>query len=79
MHIPVRERVTAPLLSWCLKEGALHVHSPSQLLAKLMAVRVHLDESGLDHGGLRVVPRSHLDGRLSAGAVAFGTRHLGKG
>lgn len=46
LHIPVRERVTDPLLSgWCLKEGALHVRVPAQLLEKLVAVRVHLDES----------------------------------
>jgi hypothetical protein len=57
LHILVRERVSDPLLSgWCEREGALHVVAPAQVLEKLVAVRIHLDESGPDHGALGLVP-----------------------
>ena len=43
----------------------LFVQPPLSVLQSLVAVRVHLDESGPGSGLLRVVPRSHRGGRLS--------------
>jgi hypothetical protein len=79
LHIAVRERVGDPSLSgWCVKEGGLHVQAPAELLERLVAVRVHLDASGPDHGALRVVSGSHLLGRLSARAIGVSRKATGE-
>lgn len=60
LSIPVARRVDAPgLRGWSEKEGALFVQAPAELLAQLVAVRVHLDACGADDGLLRVLPGSH--------------------
>ena len=38
-------------------------------MAKMLAIRLHLDESNEDDGPLRVVPGSHKAGRLAAEEV----------
>lgn len=50
--------------AWSRKEGVHHVQPPADILAATLAVRVHLDDAGADNGALRVVPGSHLFGRL---------------
>jgi hypothetical protein len=65
--IPVQERVAHPECSgWSEKEGVLYVQPPVRVLESLVAVRLHLDDCGPESGPLRVVPRSHRHGRLSA-------------
>ena len=39
-------------------------------MAKMLAIRLHLDESNEDNGPLRVIPGSHKAGRLAAEEVA---------
>lgn len=51
---------------WTTKAGVLHVQPPPGVLNGILAIRLHLDESGQDNGPLRVIPGSHLKGRLSA-------------
>ncbi|HEX7866739.1 MAG TPA: phytanoyl-CoA dioxygenase family protein [Variovorax sp.] len=46
------------------KEGEPYVQPPLDVLQSLLAVRVHLDDCGVDAGPLRVVPGSHRAGRL---------------
>lgn len=71
VHIPVRERIDHPSLSgWSEKEGSLYVQPTVEVLESLLAVRVHIDECGPIHGPLRVVPGSHLSGRLPDDAIA---------
>ena len=41
----------------------------ARLLQSLVALRAHLDDCGPESGVLRVVPRSHRHGRLSADAA----------
>lgn len=66
LTIPVRERCEHPALGvWSLKEGHHFVQAPTDLLAQLLAVRVHIDDCDADNGPLRVVPGSHRHGRLS--------------
>ena len=66
LSIPVRERIThRDCTGWSEKEGLLFVQPPLSVLESLVAVRVHLDECGPGAGPLRVVPGSHLHGRLS--------------
>ena len=42
---------------------------PADVLERMVAVRVHLDDCGASNGPLRVVPGSHRVGRLSAEAI----------
>lgn len=71
LSIPVAARVEhAGLGGWSEKEGALYVQPPIELLQQLVAVRLHIDTCGAEDGPLRVVPGSHLLGRMEAQAAA---------
>lgn len=70
LSIPVKARVAhASLGVWSKKEGEHFVQAPLEILETLLAVRVHIDDCGLENGPLRVVPRSHLHGRISDSAA----------
>jgi ectoine hydroxylase-related dioxygenase (phytanoyl-CoA dioxygenase family) len=45
------------------------VRPPAQVLARMVAVRIHLDECGMENGPLRVLPGSHRHGFLSDGQI----------
>ena len=51
---------------WSVKEGAIHVQAPAAVLERMLTVRLHLDDCGPNDGPLRVIPGSHLAGRLDA-------------
>jgi len=71
LGIPVAERVPHPQLrGWSQKEGVLHVQAPAELLQRLVAVRLHVDDCSAADGPLRVIPGSHLQGPLDESAVA---------
>ena len=55
---------------WTTKAGVLHVQPSAEIMSRTLAIRLHLDESGPDNGPLRVIPASHLEGRLSTEQVA---------
>jgi ectoine hydroxylase-related dioxygenase (phytanoyl-CoA dioxygenase family) len=55
---------------WTIKAGIPHVQPPAEILGHIIAIRLHLDESGPDNGPLRVIPGSHHEGRLSSEEVA---------
>ncbi|MFG6413528.1 phytanoyl-CoA dioxygenase family protein [Roseateles sp. DC23W] len=69
--IPVAERVTHPALTvWSVKGGRHFVLAPPHLLARMTALRLHLDDATAADGGLRFVPGSHQAGVLDdAGAL----------
>ena len=68
LSIPVKSRVDSPDCSgWSEKEGLLYVQPPVDVLEQLVAVRVHIDDCSAEGGALRVVPKSHLEGRLDRG------------
>jgi len=70
LTIAVQER--APVSGfgpWSEKEGVAHVQPPVEILERMLAVRVHLDDCGADNGPVRVLPGSHRVGRLSAQAI----------
>lgn len=72
LSIPVARRVDDPgLRGWSEKEGALFVQAPAELLAQLVAVRVHLDACGADDGPLRVLPGSHRRGLVAPEAAVL--------
>jgi hypothetical protein len=77
LSIPVKERVDNPECSgWSEKEGHLYVQPPVSVLERLVAVRVHLDDCPAESGALRVVPHSHMEGRVDRSqAEALRQRH----
>jgi ectoine hydroxylase-related dioxygenase (phytanoyl-CoA dioxygenase family) len=60
---------TAGFGPWTIKEGVVHVQPPAALLERMAALRIHLDDSTSENGPLRVIPGSHLSGRLSTLAI----------
>jgi hypothetical protein len=66
LSIPVKERVEAPGFGpWSMKADVLHVQAPSELLERMLIVRLHLDENTEANGPLRVIAGSQRHGRLS--------------
>ena len=55
---------------WTRKAGVWHVQPPADVMSGMLSIRLHLDESGLDNGPLRVISGSHMQGRLSAAEIA---------
>jgi ectoine hydroxylase-related dioxygenase (phytanoyl-CoA dioxygenase family) len=71
LTVSVRERRDADGFGpWTMKDGVLHVQPPADVMSGMLAIRLHLDESGPDNGPLRVIPGSHKQGRLSAKQLA---------
>lgn len=63
--IAVKERRdVAGFTAWSQKAGVWQVQPPAEILARMIAVRVHLDDCGPDNGPLRVLPGSHRFGWL---------------
>jgi ectoine hydroxylase-related dioxygenase (phytanoyl-CoA dioxygenase family) len=69
--IAVRERNDSPHFGpWTIKAGVPHVQPPATVMARMLAIRLHPDESHEMNGPLRVVPGSHKAGYLSAEGIA---------
>jgi Phytanoyl-CoA dioxygenase (PhyH) len=61
---------------WSHKEGVRYALAPEWALARVVALRVHLDSSMHDNGPLRVIPESHLAGVMSeAEVLEYAERH----
>lgn len=64
--VAVKQRVDTPGYGpWTSKAGVVHVEPPVDVLAQIVAVRIHLDACGSENGPLRVVPGSHASGKLT--------------
>lgn len=50
---------------WSVKEGLTYAHAPAEALSKVLALRLHLDDSTAENGPLRVLPGTHRQGVLS--------------
>ena len=50
---------------WSTKEGVVYAHAPASTLERIVALRLHLDDSDQENGPLRVIPGSHCNGVLS--------------
>ena len=69
--VPVVARTDEPGFGpWSRKADVVYVEPPAAVLDELLAVRVDLDGSGPDSGGLRVLPGTHRDGVLSPAKIA---------
>lgn len=70
LTIAVRARVEVPGFGpWSIKDGIHHVQPPIEILEQMLTVRLHLDDCDEANGALRVLPGSHLLGRLPAGRI----------
>ncbi len=68
LSIAVKARVEGQECSgWSEKEGQVYVQPPVAVLEQLVAVRIHIDDCPEESGALRVIPKSHSEGRLSQG------------
>jgi ectoine hydroxylase-related dioxygenase (phytanoyl-CoA dioxygenase family) len=64
--LPLGSRFDAPGWGpWSEKAGIKYAHAPGWALARIVALRVHLDPSNTENGPLRVVPGSHHAGLLT--------------
>ncbi|HLL13620.1 MAG TPA: phytanoyl-CoA dioxygenase family protein [Pyrinomonadaceae bacterium] len=76
LSIAVRARRDAEGFGgWSEKAGVAHVQPPAEILERMLTVRLHLDASEEANAPLRVVPGSHLRGRLSAEEIARVRKH----
>jgi ectoine hydroxylase-related dioxygenase (phytanoyl-CoA dioxygenase family) len=55
--------------NWSVKRGVTHVQPPPEILARMVTMRLHLDDCPIENGALRVVPGSHHEGLLSRTAI----------
>jgi ectoine hydroxylase-related dioxygenase (phytanoyl-CoA dioxygenase family) len=53
-----------------MKSGVIYAHAPTTALDRVLALRVHLDDSTASNGPLRVLPGTHRLGVLSDTDVA---------
>ena len=73
LAIPVAARIEHPALGgWSNKGGTWFVQPPAEVLESLVALRLHVDDCGVDDGPLHVVAGSHRQGRIDeARAIAL--------
>ncbi len=68
--LPLRERRELPEWGpWSVKEGVIYAHAPASALSRVVALRLHLDDSTSENGPLRVLPGTHTMGVLSDDAI----------
>jgi ectoine hydroxylase-related dioxygenase (phytanoyl-CoA dioxygenase family) len=68
--LPLRERQDTPGWGpWSVKDGVTYAHAPASALCRVVALRIHLDDSTEHNGPLRVLPRTHTQGVLSDDAI----------
>jgi hypothetical protein len=69
--IPVASSVCAEAWpSVSKKEGLTFIHASDEVLNQMLAVRLHLDDSTIDNGPLRVISESHLNGTLASNQIS---------
>jgi len=61
---------------WSVKDGIQHVQPPLAVLQRVIAVRLHLDETPAGNGALRVLPGTHKLGRISRDRIASLRRQI---
>ena len=54
---------------WSEKDGITYAHAPASVLSRIIALRVHLDDSNAANGPLRVLPATHEQGVLTDAQV----------
>jgi ectoine hydroxylase-related dioxygenase (phytanoyl-CoA dioxygenase family) len=64
--LPLIEKLETPAWGpWSVKDGIIYAHAPANALEKVLALRIHLDDSTETNGPLRVIPGTHNRGVLT--------------
>ena len=72
LTIAVRERIEVDgYAPWSIKAGIHHVQPPVSILENMLTVRLHLDDTDQANGALRVIPGTHLHGRLDSNQIEY--------
>ena len=75
--LPLRERRDVSGWGpWSVKAGITYTHAPAAALSRVIALRLHIDDSGSDNGPLRVPPGTHTRGVMSDAEVALLARDV---
>jgi ectoine hydroxylase-related dioxygenase (phytanoyl-CoA dioxygenase family) len=72
----VERREVAGWGPWSRKAGVDYAHAPAAALSKIVALRVHLDDSTSHNGPLRVLPGTHTLGVLSDEQIRATARRI---
>jgi ectoine hydroxylase-related dioxygenase (phytanoyl-CoA dioxygenase family) len=68
--LPLKHRHDTPEWGpWSVKDGITYAHAPASALNRVLALRVHLDDSTSANGPLRVLPGTHVHGVLTDEAM----------
>jgi len=68
--LPFVEKVEKPGWGpWSNKEGVIYSHAPKEALEQIVALRLHLDDSTLENGPLKIIPGTHCIGVLTDSEV----------
>jgi ectoine hydroxylase-related dioxygenase (phytanoyl-CoA dioxygenase family) len=68
--LPLQVRREAPGWGpWSVKDGVTYAHAPESALGRVLALRIHFDDSTAENGPLRVLPRTHTQGVLTDEAL----------
>jgi ectoine hydroxylase-related dioxygenase (phytanoyl-CoA dioxygenase family) len=69
--LPLCERRELPGWGpWSVKDRVTYAHAPANALSRVLALRVHLDDSTTENGPLRVLPGTHTLGVLDDEAIS---------
>lgn len=75
--LPLRQRQELPGWGpWSVKAGVAYAHAPDSVLTRILALRIHLDDSTIENGPLRVLPGSHRLGVLSDDSIEAMTAQM---
>lgn len=67
LTIAVKEkRETQGFSAWTMKANIQHVQPPIEILEKMVTLRFHLDDADETNGALKILPKTHRKGRLTA-------------
>jgi ectoine hydroxylase-related dioxygenase (phytanoyl-CoA dioxygenase family) len=61
---------------WSIKSGITYAHAPATALSRVVALRLHFDDSRQDNGPLRVLPGTHTHGVLPESAIERFVREI---
>jgi ectoine hydroxylase-related dioxygenase (phytanoyl-CoA dioxygenase family) len=76
LYIAVKKRVEVPEFGpWSVKSGTLHVKPRTEILSRMVSVRIHLDDCNANDGALKVLPGSQAQGVISGKALEHWTSH----
>jgi hypothetical protein len=71
LAIAVAKQIETPgFTGWSAKDGIVHVHPPVEILAGMIALRLHLDDCTAKNGALRLMAGSHRSGKIPAGEIS---------